>query len=291
MTRGDERGEGGWRDMRWVDLTALQHFLGALTTLLWLKARRNTIWPEAAQCHKKIICVAALGNVVGNMATNAAYALISSSTAQVVKTCEPIFTFMLSMLLYTTNTTLDLSTFLSIIVIVLGAWSFIKGDSSFNLWGLFAGMIANTAFPIRNIYLKNLSSIWDSPLQKFAMMSSLSFLFLLPLLLIKLFLHHQLPSFAHVDGMVSGVSHCIYNLASITVLESFSPVTHAVLNLSKRAFVIMTNLLYFHDPLTWSVLIGLSVLLVGCYLYQLGHNSKARCIPLKAIIIFTYISR
>ena len=92
-----------------------------------------------------------------------------------------------------------------------------------------------------------------------------------------------------MDGMVSGVFHCIYNLASITVLESFSPVTHAVLNLSKRAFVIMMNLLYFKVPLTWSVLISLSIFLFGCYLYQLGHTLKAKCIPLKAIIIFAFM--
>ena len=73
MSRDDkDRAGGGWTDTMWVDLTATQHLLRALTTLLWLKARKKTVWPDAARDHKKTICITALGNLDGNMATNAA---------------------------------------------------------------------------------------------------------------------------------------------------------------------------------------------------------------------------
>jgi len=80
-----------------------------------------------AQIHWKLILIAAIGNVVGNLATNAAFSLIKSSTAQVIKACEPIFTFVLTMVLYKKYTDLDLSKLLSVVIIVLGACSFMMG--------------------------------------------------------------------------------------------------------------------------------------------------------------------
>ena len=276
-------------DLRWVDLTAMQHAVGSVLSVAVLKVTGRVVWPDNASSMLRVMCMAAVGNLAGNMATNAAYALISSSTAQVVKACEPLFTFMLSVFLYKNYSNLDLSTFLSVVIVVTGAVSFIKGDSTFTLWGLLAGMISNLAFPIRNIYLKNLSSMWDSPLQKFAVMSVLSTLFVLPLVGVKLVMCWSLPALASKDSLVSSTFHGIYNMASITVLESFSPVTHAVLNLTKRVFVITANLFYFNEPTSLSLVISLGLLLSGCYLYHLSRSRNMRFIPLKIIILFIYM--
>ena len=170
-----------FEDLKWVDLTVLQHLLGSILSLMWMKTMGMSVWPIKT-CN--YIFVAALGNVVGNLATNAAYALIKSSTAQVVKACEPLFTFVLTLLLYRNYTALDLSTLLSVIIIVVGAGAFITGDVTYNIWGIVAAMISNTAFPVRNIFLKKM--VWDSSLQKYTVMSIYSVVFLLPVVLIKL---------------------------------------------------------------------------------------------------------
>ena len=131
----------------------------------------RSVWPTFVHSHRKSICIAALGNLVGNLATNAAYALLTSSTTQVVKACEPHFIVVLMALLYKNYEGLRHSTLMSVVIIVLGAATFIRSDTTLNICGLVAGMISNTAFSARNIYLKNLSNTWDSPLQKFAVIS------------------------------------------------------------------------------------------------------------------------
>ena len=176
-----------FQDLRWVDLTALQHVLGMTASVVWLKVvMKRSAWPTFKHWHRKSIYIAALGNLVGNLATNAAYALLTSSITQAIKACEPFFIVVLIALLYKKYEGLHHSTLTSVVIIVLGGATFIQCDSTLNIWGLVAGMISNTAFSTRNIYLKDLSDTWDSPLQKFAVICIYSMLFLLPMLLIKL---------------------------------------------------------------------------------------------------------
>ena len=81
---------------------------------------------------------------------------------------------------------------LSVAIIVVRAGPFLMGDARFNIWGLIVGMISNTAFPMRNIYLKKLSEVWDSSLQKYAVISILSTFFLLPVVLVKVFINQKM---------------------------------------------------------------------------------------------------
>ena len=283
---GTSEWTSAFQDLRWVDLTALQHVLGMAASIVWLKVvMGRSVWPTFVHSHRTSIYIAALGNLVGNLATNAAYALLTSSTTQVVKACEPLFIVVLMALLYKNYEGLHHSTLMSVVIIVLGSVTFIRSDSTLNIWGLVAGMISNTAFSTRNIYLKNLSKMWDNPLQKFAVISIYSVLFLLPVLLIKLIVNWELSTNKVFESLISGVFHSTYNLASITVLQSVNPLTHAVLNISKRVFVIAANIVYFQIPISLNMLVGLLVLLVGCYLYQLNTSSKTKWILLKCILI------
>ena len=274
------------RDLRWMELTALQHLLGGTAAVIWLKVvMGKSIWPTD-NTHKMEFYIAALGNVTGNLATNAAYALVSSSVTQVVKACEPLFTFAFSMLLYKNYETLNLSTLLSIIVMVAGATGYVLWDTTFNVWGLAAAIGSNIAFPIRNIYLKKMddSQKFEKPLQKYAAISVYGVLFLLPILVIKFALTQALSMVQLKEGVVSCVFHFMYNLASITVLQSVSPLTHAVLNLLKRVFVIVANIVFFHTPLSWKMFVGFCALFLGLYLYQTAVRSKRKWISLKTFL-------
>ena len=274
------------RDLRWLELTALQHLLGGTAAVVWLKVvMGKSLWPTD-NTHKMEFYIAALGNVTGNLATNAAYALVSSSVTQVVKACEPLFTFAFSMLLYKNYELLNLSTLLSIIVMVAGATSYVLWDTTFNVWGLVAAIGSNIAFPIRNIYLKKLgdSQEFEKPLQKYAAISVYGVLFLLPILVMKFAVTQALSMVQLKEGVISCVFHFMYNLASITVLQSFSPLTHAVLNLLKRVFVIVANIVFFHTPLSWKMLVGLFTLFVGLCLYQIAVRSKGKLISLKTFL-------
>ena len=267
-------------DFRWLELTTLQHLIGAVVSIAWLKTVGKTVWPSEAS--KKIILLASLGNVAGNMATNAAYAMVSSSMTQVVKACEPLFMFGLSLLLYKDYQVLNSATLLSIVIMVIGASLFVAYDSTFLVSGLLAALCSNVAFPIRNIYLKKLSSVWESSFQKYAVISIYSVLVLTPLVVVKMLLFQ---SFAFAkkwgEGFVSASCHCTYNIASIYVLQNFTPLTHAILNLLKRGIVIGVNLVYFQLPLSWKMVLGLGLLFAGLYLYV----SKGKKFPLLSVAL------
>ena len=281
-----------FEDWRWVDLTALQHLLGSILSVIWMKAVGVSVWPVKTHGYRHFIFMAVLGNVIGNLATNAAYALIKSSTAQVVKACEPLFAYVLTLLLYRNYSVLDLSTLLSVMIMIVGAGTFIMGDATYNIWGIFAVMISNAAFPVRNIFLKNSNNIWDNPLQKYAVMSVYSVIFLLPVLLIKLFITQQFLTANLPESLISSVSYSIYNLDSIIVLESFSPLTYyyAILNVIRQLFVVLSNIIYFNTSLSWVMLISLIVLLSGCCLYQLKDISTAKYNFLKAVLLSCFLS-
>ena len=293
MRGGDDRRDetgftAAFTDWRWVELTLLQHFVGALLAGIWVKATGKSIWPENARSHTMLMYIAALGNVVGNMSTNAAFSLVSSSTAQVIKACEPLFTFVLTLLLYRNYAALDISTLLSVVIIIVGACSFLMKDATFNIWGMVAAMISNTAFPTRNIFLKKLSDVWESPLQKFTVMSIYSTLLALPLWLVKVVAVSGFSSGKLPESIISSFFHSTYNLASITVLESVNPVTHAILNISKRLFVIMTNVVYFQVPFSFHMFLSLVLLLVGCYLYQLKSGSATKMVTVMKCVLLAF---
>ena len=163
-------------------------------------------------------------------------------------------------------------------------------DTRFNIWGVDIGMISNTAFPIRNIYVKKLSEVWDSSLHKYAVISICGVFFLLPILLVKVIIHQGVVSVRLSESLISGVFHCTYNLVSIKVLESFNPVTHAILNMLKRFFVVTTNIMYFHTPISWNMVISLVVLLISCYLYYMKSSSKKRYMITKCLLLSVFMA-
>ena len=266
-----------FEDLRWLELTALQHLFGAVASVIFLKAlngKSAAVWP--ADSPKTTIYIAGLTNVVGNLATNAAYALVSSGATQVIKSYEPIFTFFLSICLYQNYGDLTLATLFSIVTMSAGACTFVVLDKSFNVWGLLAAISSNMGFATRNIFLKKLA--WESPVQKYAVISICSTILLLPAILLKFVVISASTSLVtHAqESIISAVSHFTYNTASITVLQDITPLTHATLNLSKRVFVIIANLIYFQTPVSTIMLMGLLIFFIGLVLYSTRNRRSVK---------------
>ncbi len=276
------------RDFRWLELTFSQHLLGAFVSALWIKiVLRKSIWPSA-DSSKKVILLASIGNVVGNMVTNMAYTIVSSNMTQVVKYCEPLFMFVFSLLLYRDGRVLTLTTFLTIVVMVVGATLFIaNNNSTFLFSGLFAALCSNTAFPIRNIYLQKLTTVWESAIQKYAVVSCYSVVILAPVILVKsLNFHNYVSLFStnwHQD-VISSSFHCLYNIASIHVLQNLSPLSHSILNFIRLGIVNSADLAFVATPLSWSVFFGLVAIVIGLYFYLRQHTRNEK---VSLAILFT----
>ena len=259
-------------DFRWLELTLLQHVLGGVIGYIWLiLIKGKPLYPET-NISKLDIIFASLGNAVGNLATNAAYSFVSSSSVQILKGLEPLVTFVLTIFLYRTGGVFTIEILISILMICVGASSFVVWDSNFNVWGVTAALISDIAFPFRNIFLKRV--YWESPLQKYTFLSLLSALFILPALLVKLIVIQTL-SLSNIEyGFTSSLFHFIYNLASISVLENVTPMTHSILNLSKRLFVVILNIIYFSTLLSKTMIFGLLTFFIGIFVFQMYNNKN-----------------
>ena len=146
--------------------------------------------------------------------------------------------------------------------------------------GLIAAVASTVCFPVRNVFLKRLQV--EHPLQKYAVISILGVAFLLPALVLKYIVTKTLFVLRWKEGALSAVCHFVYNVASITVLQSISPVSHSILNLLKRVVVVLTNILYFRSPpISWDVTLSLLVFFVGLAFHSIVSNSRKIQLSLK----------
>ena len=264
-------------DLRWIELTAFQLLFGGTVAMIWLRTtgnRNNAATNSNAKASKYTVVAAIIINLVGNLATNAAYATISSSSTQVIKSFEPIFIFTLLRCFYKEEeenlTYIALS---SVTLMSLGASMFVVGDSSFNVWGVGAAVVSNIAFAVRNILLKKLYTLRENSLQTYAIISFYGGMFILPVVLLMLgnkvvFLKTLPGATLRTEYAVSSFFHFVYNLASISVLR-VGPLSHSLLNLSERVIVILANIIFFSIPFSLIMAFGFLVFLLGLVMYHL----------------------
>ncbi len=265
------------RDMRWLELTAAQHILGAIVATVWLKLKKTNVFTLP---RNRFILIAAFANVIANTATNISFSVVSSAITQIVKAFEPIFTFFFFFVLGGKDgQALTCNILLSVAIMATGSCLFISSDATYNIWGIAAAVSCNMAFPVRNIFLKKSQ---QGTLEKYAVISVLSsgiLLLLLPFKMLWVSLKEDTTD-ATFNISLSAVFHCSYNLASIEVLQMVSPLTHAVLNMCKRITIIVVNVIYFNHIISVQAFTGLISFCFGIVLYTMFTRLPRR--PIKS---------
>lgn len=279
-----------FRDMRWVELTAFQLLAGVVLSVTWLVVTRQRVWPVlVAWEHRWAILSASLGHLVGNLCTNAALSLLPPTTVHLIKMCEPIPFFVLTLFLHKPANSNMLSWLVTFAAMLVAVFVFLWEDSSFNWWGAAAAFVSGAAFPVRHLLLKDLDKTsWDSPaMQKFSLVSVWGLVLLLPVWFVQAVLVSGIPSTRLFDSGFSSALHSLYNSFSVLVLEGVAPTTHAVLNVSKRLVVVLFNKFLFHITFTTPMYVGMFVLTVGAILslVQLKSFSVTKTLGLKTFFL------
>ena len=58
LIEGASEWTSAFQDLRWVDLTALQHVLGMAASVVWLKlVMGRSVWPTFVHSHRTSICI------------------------------------------------------------------------------------------------------------------------------------------------------------------------------------------------------------------------------------------
>ena len=264
--------------MKCLDLTILQFLVGVAGSTVWIYIiERRSLKIKKFQDWNDFVVI--FGNLLGHLSVNISYTFVSSSTTQVVKSSEPIFMFLFLHCLKSSQNiekqNMNILVLFSTILMTFGTCIFVLWDSTFNIFGIIAAVASNIAFPLRNIALKSIGKRYESPFQKYFVLSFFGTLMLLPLKMLSLIFENFPPFNLSKTGVAASTFHCVYNLASISVLQNVSPLNHAILNFSKRIFVITANIIYFHLSVTWHMVFGLFVVFFGLAIYLFTQKAKS----------------
>ena len=267
---------GSWtpafEDLRWIELSFLQHLLGGIASVFWLKVvLRRSIWTEDSS--KTAICVAALANLVGNVGTNAAYAAVSSGMTHTIRACEPIVSIALSVCVYKKWEVLTAKNVVSILLVVIGSGALVMSDLTFNVWGLLAAIGSTISFSLYNVFFP--LNVIENLLGNYAIISIVGALFLLPVVIVKFIITKVLFAMRVKESLTSTIFHFVYNTAFVSVLQGIGPLNCAFLSPFKVITIILANIEYFRTPpFTWAVSLSLLVLFLGLFLHSIPSTFK-----------------
>eukprot|EP01126_Amoeba_proteus_P067349 TRINITY_DN992_c0_g1_i2.p1 TRINITY_DN992_c0_g1~~TRINITY_DN992_c0_g1_i2.p1 ORF type:complete len:675 (-),score=57.41 TRINITY_DN992_c0_g1_i2:440-2464(-) len=234
------------------------------------------------------ITVIAVSHALGNVLTNIGIHLIGTSRTQVLKVAEPVCTVILTRFLTPKAASTDYTTLVAIGLICSGlvvtAWS----HQQFTLAGVVVMFASNLALPLRNISIKHVSTtrehIDHSVL--FLRIVKKSLLWFSFAIVVKQLITGRL-SMVTRDFIWSSILTNGYHMSSLLCLEFIDPITHSIANVFKRAFTIVSALVYFQEAVEFPTLIGLEVAFVGLFLYaqaKMKHIDIVRLFKSAAIM-------
>lgn len=259
--------------------------MGFLLSVTSVIITRQSIWPFQASDYKMLICAAAVCNAIGNLASNAALIMVTSTASFVIQAGQPLLTFIFYAVSARRNV-ISTTNIWSLLIIILGLSTLVSNEKVFTLESLIAAVISTTAFAARNVLLKTPGDEWCSAPQKFMFVSLLSTVFVAPAWFIKMALTQESSARWFI---LSGVTHSAYSLASFGFLEGVNPVTHSVVTVFIEAYR-YSGITYFLDlwvSLSWSMLCSLFVIIVGLILY---HPKERFFIKSKVIFVIFVVT-
>ena len=190
------------------------------------------------------------------------------------------------------------------------------------IYGLIAIFFANLATASRTLFYKlyfveststSNTKSQPSPYSFYVNISFVSFLLVLPFYLVKVAFQYiefnESPLNYNADKMfligkyllIGSVLNFAYNLISFKVLENVSSITHSIINIMKRMYVVFCSMALLSTKLTSVQLIGILIADSGCILYSFikstrsyapfnSNTSNKRAKFTKKLILFMLIS-
>jgi len=277
-------------------LCTIQFLSATLATLVVLRLRRPTTSHPAAHVpsqsqlmFQNLVYPISVSYTLGFIFTNIAFSLAPPSFAETVKAAEPISSVALGYFFFNEGTTP--LTYATLLPICLGVGISCVDDATFHLWGFVTAALSNVCFSSRAVISKRLFSTFPGAIdeiQLFAYISRIGLLILVPLTIlleasqIKTLLTWDFSELWYFGQLLlfNGAAYSIYNLMSFLVLSRTDLVTHAVLNVFRRVFIIVYTSWFFAVHLSLLNSCGVALAVVGVLLFALAKHRETlmRCV-------------
>jgi drug/metabolite transporter (DMT)-like permease len=239
------------------------------------------------------------------------YVYGSVSTVQIIKSMEPVCTFIADVFVFKTEN--SAATVVGLALVIFGSVWACYADPTMNAVAIGAAMLSNAVLPMRNVLTKKIARPASSmpegclPTTKqvklqepkgvllFCLLSALGAVYVgsAAIVSILLFSIAMTPDPGILfQALASSLMYTGYNSFSFLVLGRMEPVRHAIFNVFKRAFNILTSMLFFGLPITSQFMIGLSIAMFGLIVYSFGkakYDMGVMVTPAMALISFLAI--
>ncbi|KAI8122842.1 Solute carrier family 35 member E1 like protein [Lucilia cuprina] len=206
----------------------------------------------------RLIIPLAFGKFLASVTSHISLWKVPVSYAHTVKATMPLFTVILTRLIFREKQ--PTLVYLSLIPIITGVGIATMTEISFNMMGLVSALISTMGFSLQNIFSKKV--LKDTGIHHLRLLHLLGKLALFMFLPIWLYadsykvIHH--PAITNLDYRViallfaDGVLNWLQNIIAFSVLSLVTPLTYAVASASKRIFVIAVSLVILGNPVTWA---------------------------------------
>jgi len=239
--------------------------------LLRLIQRKGEISPRI---FKIFILPLAVGKFLASVSSHVSLWTVPVSYAHTVKATMPLFTVILTRVLFGEKQTTPI--YLSLVPIMTGVIIATATEFQFEMVGLISALVATCCFSLQNIFSKKVLKMTGiHQFQLLATLGRLSLAMFFPFWLLidgrRLWLGHaelrdptSISSLLFIDGLL-----CFFqNILAFTVLKLVTPLTYAVANASKRIAIIGVSLILLRNPVSFSNCIGMLLAVVGVLMYN-----------------------
>ncbi len=213
-------------------------------------------------------------NIGGLLLTNVSINQTSVTVVYISKALEPILVIIFSYIFLEHD--YDIKIKLSLIQILCGVLlSIIIGKIEYSIYGLIVIFFANLSTASRSVFYKLLfkgSNYHHSVYTFYLNISFLSFLIFLPFWLMLTLI--GLKDKIHIENhtliylIIGTAFNFLYNLLSFIILKNVSSITHSIMNIMKRVFVVLGSILFFSSKLTYIQFSGIIIADFGCLIYS-----------------------
>lgn len=277
-------------------LCTIQFISATLATLLVLRFRRPTtshpavhVPSQSQLMFQNLVYPISVSYTLGFIFTNIAFSVAPPSFAETVKAAEPISSVALGYFFFNEGTTS--LTYATLLPICLGVGISCVDDATFHLWGFINAALSNICFSSRAVISKRLFSTFPGAIdetQLFAYISRIGLLILVPLTIlmeasdVKALFTLEFSELWRFGQLLlfNGMAYSTYNLMSFLVLSRTDLVTHAVLNVFRRVFIIGYTSWFFEMHLSLLNSCGVALAVAGVLLFALSKHREQllRCV-------------
>ena len=240
---------------------------------------------------------------IGCIFTNIGFGYSSASLVQIIKLLKPVETLFLSALVQKSLQVFSFRKFASTIIVITGTYMLLTGASIeakprsiiFAIGSGFCmalqnvlskeqekgqlgeGSIERVALPYpEGLSKTNFKKVLRKGIKKFAYITITAAVFAFILALVVMFcslqqLKFMVPQLMKISPKILNqaiIFHCLYNMASITVLSLTSPPSHSLLNVGKRIVNVIIASMAFNVALCSSGKVGIVVAGIGAFFYN-----------------------